>query len=355
MKALWNFFGGCIAFLLCVLLVVSLILCPLVSFLTDSVEPANIIKIVVEGGLLNGSDASASGLTVRLSTTPGQPPMPFADFDLSALENIDLSALEDALKTLANSDFLDPEELMEAVELPEGTQVEEKKLIDNLAKSELVQALISSYAADIMDAAMGIEKDPALTKETVTKLLKPHIGGLVEVVKDSLPEGTKVNEEKITQTIDTVIEETMPELVGSLPPAQDVAHAITPEEDARFYSLMAALKFVRAGKLRLACILLAAVLALLVILFRLPSPSGLRWVGVAGLFSALLVGSIGLGLQTRAVSFSLQQMAGDAAMLVKCLISSLSSGFVSFAIIYGIGGLALVVLSGILRAVSAHR
>ena len=77
MKTVWNIFGGVIAFLLCLLLVASLVLCPMVSFLTDSVDPANIVKIVVEGGLLDGNKESAASLTIRLSTDPNSCVKPY--------------------------------------------------------------------------------------------------------------------------------------------------------------------------------------------------------------------------------------------------------------------------------------
>lgn len=322
MKVLWNLFGGLIAFVLSILLVASLVLCPLVSFLTYSAEPVNLVRIVANYDFLKDSDESVAGFAVRL--------------------------------------ILPPEILMESAILPEGSQVDEKKLVDDLSKSDLIWALLSAYADDVMDAATGIEKAPALTKETVVDLLKPHASQMIEAVKDSLPAGTKIDEKKLAETINSTIEKDMPLLVEEFIPAQELAQSIVQalglDGGAELHPFLKALKFIRTGKLRLVSFMLVAALALLILLFRLPKPTGLRWIGIAGMFSALPVGALSFGLQSRTVLSSLQQISGEtAAPLVSEFASALAPIFLSFAIVYGIAGLALVIVGGVLRTASRHR
>ena len=321
MKVLWNLFGGLIALVLSILLVISLVLLPVVSFLTYCTEPVNLISTVARYDFLKDRDESVTEVAVRL--------------------------------------ILPPEILMDAVILPEGAQVDEQKLVDDLSKSDLIWALLSAYANDVMDAATGLENNPALTKGTVVDLLKPHAIQMIEVARVSLPADTKIDEEKLAETINSAIEKEMPPLVEEFIPAQELAQSIVPalglDSSAGLHPALKALKLIRAGTLRLACFVLATALALLIVLFRLPKPSGLRWVGIAGLFSALLTAALGFGLQTRTVLSSLQQAAGDSASMVSRFVSALSSDFVSFATICGIVGLALVIVGGLLQNASRRR
>ena len=94
-----------------------------------------------------------------------------------------------------------------------------------------------------------------------------------------------------------------------------------------------------------------ATLIVLVFLFRLPKINGLRWVGISGLVGAVFVGGLGYLLQAKPVLDSLLPALGEVATLAMPLISTLASTFVTFAIIYSIAGLVLVVGNGVLNAV----
>ena len=53
MKVFWKIFSAFMALLLSIVLVVSLIALPIVSFLTENTDPSKLVKAVFESGLLN--------------------------------------------------------------------------------------------------------------------------------------------------------------------------------------------------------------------------------------------------------------------------------------------------------------
>ena len=345
MKILWKIISSILAFLISILLFLSLILFPAVSFLTDSSEPSKLVDALMSSGLFaQPSEPSAKSHQILLSTDTVE--------DLPG--NDTLESLMASLEELANSGIIDVEQLMEDLDIPKDAQINSAHMMQELSESKAVQTLITKYAEDILSAATGAETAPALTAETVMDILSPYMDELVSIVERNLPKDANIDREKLSAAIDKAAGDALPTLVDTLPPAKEVANALV-GEDGELAMALEAFGFVRSGQLRLIALGVIAIFLLLIFLLRLPGFKGLRWIGISGLFGAVFAGGLGYLLQAKPVLVALQDAVADASGLVMPLLKSLSSTFVNFAIIYAIAGFILIISCGVLNAVFAKK
>lgn len=356
MKKVLKFFGALVALLLSFVLVTFLFLIPVVSFTTSTLEPANLVKIVMT---LRKEKPQASRPPILLADGPIGNPSENALGDLSgmlgSLEGVDLSALEDALQTIAESNVIDFEKVATDLGLEGNIQIDGDQLMKDIVESEMATTIISTYLEDVTDAALGIDGPPALTAETIVELVKPHVDEVAEIINKQLPEEKKVEPKKLKETVTEVLEVSLPTLVETLPPAEVVAEQIVPQDNKDFNEILEALKAIRTGKLLTAVIVAAAVLAVLIFLCRLPSFKGLRQVGICALFGGLVAGGIGYALQMKEILNMVTAAAAEASTLVINLLGDLAGVFVNCAIIYAIAGVVLVVGASVLKAVFARK
>ena len=385
MKVFWKILSAFLAVLLSIVLVVSLILLPIVSFLTENADPSKLVKTAFESGLLSELGMpSASRRPILLSndivittlpdgydvedyiTLPdGYDAEDFTtlppDFDMDDLEDsglaeslpegIGVEELFSAVAELVENGVIDVEELMVELEIPEDAIVNTDKMIEELTQSSAVQAVVSVYAEDIINAATGTGEAPKLTTESVLEILTPHMEEVVTIVEKNLPPEVEINKDKLTQAVEKVTNTALPSVVETLPPAEEVAQTIVQSAPAELTMILDALKMIRTGTLQ--TIAIAAVVALLLLLFvlRLPTINGLRWMGINGLISAVFVGALGYVLQAPFFLALLADLPTAVLSLATPLIAALAATFVTFAIIYGVVGLVLIVGNGVLNAV----
>ena len=385
MKVFWKILSAFLAVLLSIVLVVSLILLPIVSFLTENADPSKLVKAAFESGLLSELGMpSASRRPILLSndivittlpdgydvedyiTLPdGYDAEDFTtlppDFDMDDLEDsglaeslpegIGVEELFSAVAELVENGVIDVEELMVELEIPEDAIVNTDKMIEELTQSSAVQAVVSVYAEDIINAATGTGEAPKLTTESVLEILTPHMEEVVTIVEKNLPPEVEINKDKLTQAVEKVTNTALPSIVETLPPAEEVAQTIVQSAPAELTMILDALKMIRTGTLQ--TIAIAAVVALLLLLFvlRLPTINGLRWMGINGLISAVFVGALGYVLQAPFFLALLADLPTAVLSLATPLIAALAATFVTFAIIYGVVGLVLIVGNGVLNAV----
>ena len=115
--------------------------------------------------------------------------------------------------------------------------------------------------------------------------------------------------------------------------------------------ILDALKMIRTGTLQTISIVAVVALLLLLFVLRLPTINGLRWMGINGLISAVFVGALGYVLQAPFFLALLADLPTAVLSLATSLIAALAATFVTFAIIYGVVGLVLIVGNGVLNAV----
>jgi hypothetical protein len=341
MKIFWKIFSGFFAFLLSILLVISLISFPAISFVTENADPGKLVDILMSSGILGSTgNPSAGNHQLLLSTGTVE----------NSQNPADLEAFLNALGELANSGVIDIEQLMEDLEIPADADIDQEQLMQELTESSAMQTLVATYAEDVINAAAGTGDAPILTNDTVLEILAPHMDEIVTIVENNLPEDVNIDRDKLTNAIDKAAEKTFPALVDKLPPAQEVAEAVVSSNDS-LATAMRAINFVRSGQPRLIALGVVALLLVLLFLLRLPSINGLRWIGISGLLGAVFTGALGYVLQTKPILASLQSALDSLASLVMPLLSDLASTFVTFAIIYGVAGLIFVVGNSVLPAV----
>ena len=385
MKVFWKILSAFLAVLLSIVLVVSLILLPIVSFLTENADPSKLVKAAFESGLLSELGMpSASRRPILLSndivittlpdgydvedyiTLPdGYDAEDFTtlppDFDMDDLEDsglaeslpegIGVEELFSAVAELVENGVIDVEELMVELEIPEDAIVNTDKMIEELTQSSAVQAVVSVYAEDIINAATGTGEAPKLTTESVLEILTPHMEEVVTIVEKNLPPEVEINKDKLTQAVEKVTNTALPSVVETLPPAEEVAQTIVQSAPAELTMILDALKMIRTGTLQTISIVAVVALLLLLFVLRLPTINGLRWMGINGLISAVFVGALGYVLQAPFFLALLADLPTAVLSLATPLIAALAATFVTFAIIYGVVGLVLIVGNGVLNAV----
>lgn len=402
MKVLWKILSAFMALLLSIVLVVSLVALPVVSFLTENTDPSKLVKAVFESGILNDlGKPSANRLLITLSgdymigelpdgtnmedLIDGTLPPDFdindlpedvtlpPDFDADELpgdvtdklpeldlpEGVGVQELFEAVVELVEQGVIDVDALIEELEIPEDADINTDQMIQDLAQSSAMQELASAYAEDIINAATGTGEAPKLQVESVVELLSPHMEELATIVEKNLPPEVEINKEKLNAAVKKVTDDALPTLVETLPPAKEVAdnivESVTQNTPADPTLILNALKSIRNGTIRTIVIVVIAVLMALLFVLRLPKFNGLRWMGVNGLISAVFVGALGYVLQAPFVLELLVDLPAGVANLAMSLLGALSSTFVTFAIIYGVVGLVLVVGNGVLNAVLAKK
>ena len=385
MKVFWKILSAFLAVLLSIVLVVSLILLPIVSFLTENADPSKLVKAAFESGLLSELGMpSASRRPILLSNdtvittlpdgydvedyitlpdgydaedfTTLPPDIDIGDLEDSGLaeslpEGIGVEELFSAVAELVENGVIDVEELMVELEIPEDAIVNTDKMIEELTQSSAVQAVVSVYAEDIINAATGTGEAPKLTTESVLEILTPHMEEIVTIVEKNLPPEVEINKDKLTQAVEKVTNTALPSIVETLPPAEEVAQTIVQSAPAELTMILDALKMIRTGTLQTIAIVAVVALLLLLFVLRLPTINGLRWMGINGLISAVFVGALGYVLQAPFFLALLADLPTAVLSLATPLIAALAATFVTFAIIYGVVGLVLIVSNGVLNAV----
>lgn len=373
MKVFWKILSAFLAVLLSIVLVVSLILLPIVSFLTENADPSKLVKAAFESGLLSELGMpSASRRPILLSNdmvittlpdgydaedfTTLPPDIDIGDLEDSGLteslpEGIGVEELFSAVAELVENGVIDVEELMVELEIPEDAIVNTDKMIEELTQSSAVQAVVSVYAEDIINAATGTGEAPKLNTESVLEILTPHMEEIVTIVEKNLPPEVEINKDKLTQTVEKVTNNALPSVVETLPPAEEVAQTIVQSAPAELTMILDALKMIRTGTLQTIAIVAVVALLLLLFVLRLPTINGLRWMGINGLISAVFAGALGYVLQAPFFLALLADLPTAVLSLATSLIAALAATFVTFAIIYGVVGLVLIVGNGVLNAV----
>lgn len=399
MKVFWKILSAFLAILLSIVLVVSLIALPIVSFLTENADPSKLVKAIFESGLLNELGApSAHRRPILLSNDAVIGTLPDGtnvedfitlppdydigdygtlppDFNIDQLpegttlppeisddlienmpeldlpEGVDMEELFGAVADLVDSGVIDVEELMTELEIPEDAVVNTDKMIEELTQSSAVQTLVSTYAEDIVNAATGTGEAPKLTTESVLEILNPHMEEIVTIVEKNLPEEVEIDKDKLTSAVEKVTSSALPTIVETLPPAENVAQTIVQSAPKELTMVLDALKMIRSGNLQTMAIIAVVALLLLLFVLRLPTINGLRWMGVNGLVSALFAGAIGYVLQAPFFLALLADLPASVLSLATPLIAALASTFVTFAIIYGAAGLVLIIGNGVLNVV----
>ena len=252
-----------------------------------------------------------------------------------------------ALQGMFGSGMIDDETLHTMLNIPAETPIDTTLLGEKLLASDAAQALVSAYVSDAVDAAMGSMNGPTLTSETVMDIVTPHIGQLVGIVEECLPEGTEIDRAAIEDATLQALEVALPSVVDSLPDLSEAA-TVLKEQSPQIGMALDILKFIRTGALRAAVFLVVVVLIVVLCLFRLPGLNGLRCVGICGMVSAALCGGIYLLLTMPTLSLLLAGF-GSIGTVIYQFADAFAHEFAVYAVIYGVSGLFLILGTTVLR------
>ena len=252
-----------------------------------------------------------------------------------------------ALQGMFGSGMIDDETLHTMLNIPAETPIDTTLLGEKLLASDAAQALVSAYVSDAVDAAMGGINGPTLTSETVMDIVTPHIGQLVDIVEECLPEGTEIDRTAIEDATLQALEVALPSVVDSLPDLSEAA-TVLKEQSPEIGIALDVLKFIRTGALRAAVFLVVVVLIVVLCLFRLPGLNGLRCVGICGMVSAALCGGIYLLLTMPTLSLLLAGF-GSIGTVIYQFADAFAHEFAVYAVIYGVSGLFLILGTTVLR------
>lgn len=262
---------------------------------------------------------------------------------------VDVSAAVNTFQALMDSGLLDMETLLEEIGIPADANVDTEKILTKLSQSSAAKELISIYAEDLLNAATGENKDSGLTADKLIDIVNSNMDELIDIVEDAMPENVTINRDKLASAIDKAASATLPTIMEILPPAEDLVGSIVDLENPTISLLLDILKFVRRGYLRLAFIGAILVLAILIFLLMLPSFSGLSWFGKNAIFGALLIGVLCFVMGLPQLRSAIASIAPEAAGLLTTLISSLSSTFIVFVVIYAVTGVISIIGSRLLN------
>ena len=345
-----NLLSGAITTVLSTILVLSMLLTPIATYVTNMTDPETLVNMLFASGLFDGDNSEEEAppenttdpdVTEPDATTPNttdpdatepdvnepdttepenadipavidnpeagnsETPDPSDDPNAGETENTEppatdpentdqagnndnpLDSLLGIIGGLAGTDIIDTEHLSESLDIPEGTTVDAGKLGEGLAESAAAKALVSAYMTDVMNTAMGIEGEPSLTPDSAMAIVTPHIGELADIIIASLPEGTEIDRAHLEEITQQALESALPALVAGFPDLGTAANEVL-ESNPALSAAAGALRFIRTGALRAAVLLLVIAMCALICLVRLPGLRGLRCVGICGIVGGAL-------------------------------------------------------------------
>lgn len=177
----------------------------------------------------------------------------------------------------------------------EGTDAESEMLLE-LMNTELVEEMIGLYIEDALAVLEGSGVEPKLTEEAVRGLIDEHADELVPALKGMMGTEMVVPDEELEKMARELFMEKSGEILEMLPTLESVG--ISPDNP-----YVQGLLFLRGGAVLTAVLVAAAVISVLILLFRFVRFKGFMWLGVVYMISAVLVLFTGLG--TRSIGLTI--------------------------------------------------
>ena len=399
--------GKLTSLLLSILLVLSLVITPITTYVTDLADPSRIVDLLFSSGILGGGDDEAapedpSGPAENPSEEPSSEPSEDATGEavtpdnneggepaVASLEDEATPAAEDpsedpseepseeptgdpvtdpeatlpqdppvegsgtstddlfgSLKDLVSSGIIDQETLNSMLELPEGSTVDTEKMADKLMNSEAAKELVDAYVDDILNSATTGES--TFNGDAALDIINPHIGELIDIVEECLPEGAVVDRTALEEATKKALEVALPAIVDALPAPDDAVNALA-EKVPYLKEALKAIDFIRNGSLRACALLLVMIFIVALCIFRIPGLRGLLCIGICGVIGALLCGGIYLVLSMPTLNEFLVTSLGQYSTLVTEFAGDFAHEYAVCAVIYGVIGLVLILGTTVVR------
>lgn len=312
MKKPLDTLGAIAAWLLSMVLVVTLLVTPIL-FSTLSLLNANTVTKVVSGLLTTGQDE--------------QKPQVEAP-QIQKLSNVTKTAdtAEDVGKDVLSDLFGD-----------DLTPDQVSAILNSKAAKELIEA----YTEDLTGAFAGSDQAASLNAEKVKSIVNENIDDIVEVLQKNVPELADKSAEELKQEITKAVDENADKFVEALPDPADLKQQLS-EENPMLETAMIVIG--KRDTVKLALIAAILVLSGLIFACRLPGTRGFSWLAV-DLFTAGGLGmliTVALKMASSALGSSIDTYGADMVSLVGVLLGSFTTGmFVRYGVMLAFGGILL--------------
>ena len=312
MKKPLDTLGAIAAWLLSMVLVVTLLVTPIL-FSTLSLLNANTVTKVVSGLLTTGQDE--------------QKPQVEAP-QIQKLSNVTKTAdtAEDVGKDVLSDlfgDNLTPDQ------------------VSAILNSKAAKELIEAYTEDLTGAFAGSDQAASLNAEKVKSIVNENIDDIVEVLQKNVPELAGKSAEELKQEITKTVNENADKFVEALPDPADLKQQLS-EENPMLETAMIVIG--KRDTVKLALIAAILVLSGLIFACRLPGTRGFSWLAV-DLFTAGGLGmliTVALKMASSALGSSIDTYGADLVSLVGVLLGSFTTGmFVRYGVMLAFGGILL--------------
>lgn len=312
MKKPLDTLGAIAAWLLSMVLVVTLLVTPIL-FSTLSLLNANTVTKVVSGLLTTGQDE--------------QKPQVEAP-QIQKLSNVTKTAdtAEDVGKDVLSDlfgDNLTPDQ------------------VSAILNSKAAKELIEAYTEDLTGAFAGSDQAASLNAEKVKSIVNENIDEIVEVLQKNVPELAGKSAEELKQEITKTVNENADKFVEALPDPADLKQQLS-EENPMLETAMIVIG--KRNTVKLALIAAILVLSGLIFACRLPGTRGFSWLAV-DLFTAGGLGmliTVALKMASSALGSSIDTYGADLVSLVGVLLGSFTTGmFVRYGVMLAFGGILL--------------
>lgn len=205
------------------------------------------------------------------------------------VEELDLSEL-----SLDNTELM--QELTNAGISPEAAQA--------ILSSEMLQQVIEPLAHDFALALTGSFESLSLTEAQLQQIAAEHRAELLEIIRLMEPEAAAISDEILGQVIDEFMATEATTLLN------DANTALLDLQTEMQTEYAEALTIIQGPLILTALLIIIAVLALLIFLFRWPRQEGLLWLGIDTALAALPVLGIAFSFKSTQLSQALATGVG---------------------------------------------
>lgn len=213
--------------------------------------------------------------------------------------------------------------------------------ISAILDSKVAKELIEAYTEDLTGAFAGGDKASEFNAEKIKSVVNENIDDIVEVLQKNIPELADKSAEELKKEITKAVDENADKIMEALPDPEDLKQQLA-EENPMLETVMTVIAM--RDTIKLILIGVIVVLSGLIFACRLPGVRGFNWIAV-DLFTAGGLGvlvSVVLLMASSALGSSTEAYGAELVGLVGVLLSSFTTGlFVRYGVMLVFGGVLL--------------
>ncbi len=206
--------------------------------------------------------------------------------------------------------------------------------IEDIVDSKTVKEILELYSEDVADIMSGRFDESKATPEKVKEIFSDNSDEIVEIITENYPE---LDKNEVENTIETIIDENLGELVEALPEPEELKYEF---EDMEMDMVLGLL----AGRTALYIVWgVVFVLALIVFVCRLYRFKGLKWIGIDAIIATGSIVSFSVLMETELFA----DVVDNA--FISSIVSLITQKMYTIGTIVGIGGVCFIVAGIVLH------